>query len=163
MKRRNGQETDITQLKIDWDKLSKEADGLLQELFPICRSITGNGTRKTLEKLREIAQFDIKEIPSNTVCYDWAVPEEWNIVDAFIKDSKGNKIVDFSESNLHIVNYSVPIDKIIPFCELEEHLHYLPELPNSIPYRTSYYHRDWGFCITYEQNSHLDWLILPHQ
>ena len=136
---------------IEWDKLIVEADNLFSELFPICRSITGNGVRQTLEILNQVYSFIIKEIPSNTICYDWIVPEEWNITDAFIMNSTGTKIVDFKQSNLHVVNYSVPINKRLQFDELNKHLHYLPDIPDAIPYRTSYYNKDWGFCLSYEQ------------
>ena len=141
---------------VRWDSLITEAEGLLEELFPICRSITGDGVRKTLARLAEVAEFDIKEIPSNTVCYDWVVPPEWNITAAYVKDSSGSKIIDFAENNLHLVSYSVPIRETMTYSKLEKHLHYLPEMPNAIPYRTSYYDRDWGFCLPYEQFQRLD-------
>ena len=134
-----------------WDDYVREADDLFQQLFPICRSITGNGVRETLSKLQTVAPFDIKEIPSGTVCYDWVVPEEWNIQAGFIEDSKGCRIIDFDENNLYVVNYSVPVDKHVSFQELEQHLHYLPDLPQAIPYRTTYYNRNWGFCLSHEQ------------
>ena len=142
--------------EVPWDDLIKEAESLFTELFPICRSITGNGVRTTLARLSEVAKFEIKEIPSNTVCYDWVVPPEWNIAKAYIKDSTGKKIVDFAENNLHLVSYSVPINETMSFGELEKHLHYLPDMPNAIPYRTSYYDRDWGFCLTYDQFQRLN-------
>lgn len=142
--------------KLSYKNQQKEADELLKKLFPICRSITGDGVRKTLSILREIVEFDIKEIPSGTVCYDWVVPDEWNIRDAYIEDSSGNKVIDFQENNLHLVSYSIPIDKKMSFQELEKHLHTLPNLPNAIPYRTTYYKRDWGFCLTREQYCSLD-------
>ena len=141
---------------VPWRELVEEAEGLFSELFPICRSITGNGVRTTLAGLSEVAEFEIKEVPSNTVCHDWVVPPEWNISEAFIKDPRGNKVVDIVKNNLHIVSYSVPVQETIPFSKLEKHLHYLPEMPNAIPYRTSYYDRDWGFCLTYEQFQELD-------
>ena len=141
---------------ISWDKLQEEANELFQDLFPVCRSITGDGVRETLSRLQEIVQFDMKEIQSGTVCYDWVIPEEWNIRDAYVKDSMGNKVIDFHENNLHVVNYSVPVDKKLSFQELEDHLHYLPELPGAIPYRTAYYDRNWGFCLSYDQLTQLD-------
>ena len=142
--------------EIQWAELVEEAESLFAELFPICRSITGDGVRQTLGRLNEIVEFDIKEIPSHTVCYDWVVPEEWNISGAYIQDSEGNKVVDFAGNNLHLVSYSIPVDKTMSFNELDGHLHYLPNMPNAIPYRTSYYDREWGFCLTYDQYRQLD-------
>lgn len=136
--------------------LIREVNEYFNRLFPICRSLTGDGTRKTLDVLQEIADFEIIKIPSGTFVYDWKVPDEWNIGDAYIKDSSGNRIVDFKNSNLHVVNYSIPTNKKINFIELEKHLHYLPNLPNAIPYRTSYYNKNWGFCLTYNQFKNLD-------
>jgi len=120
---------------------------LITTLYPICRSITGDGVRETLRIMKNIIPLEIVEIPTGTKVFDWEVPREWNIRDAYIKDLKGNKIVDFKDSNLHVVNYSIPVDKIIPFSELKNHLHTLPEYPDWIPYRTSYYKETWGFCV----------------
>ena len=92
---------------------------LMEQLFPICRSITGSGVRKSLNILKGISDFKIFEIPSGTKCFDWEVPDEWNIEDAFIEDSKGNKIVDFQKNNLHVVNYSVPINETLTFTKLK--------------------------------------------
>jgi aminopeptidase-like protein len=139
-----------------WDDYVREVDDLFQQLFPICRSITGNGVRETLLRLQEMAPFEIREIPSGTVCYDWVVPEEWNIRAGFIEDSKGRRIIDFDENNLHVVNYSVPVDKQVSFQKLEQHIHYLPDLPQAIPYRTTYYNRNWGFCLSHEQYQQLN-------
>ena len=141
---------------VPWDVMEEEADKLLQRLFPICRSITGNGVRETLSILKGVSDFNIREIPSGTRCHDWTIPDEWNVRSAYIEDCSGAKIVDFADSNIHLVSYSVPIDKKMSFQELDEHLHTLPDLPNAIPYRTSYYRRDWGFCLSYEQYSRLD-------
>ncbi len=141
---------------IDMKQLTNECDSLLRKLFPICRSITGNGVRKSLSILKEIVDFEIKEIPSGTKCYDWIVPNEWNVNEAFIKDSKGRKIVDFTENNLHLVSYSVPINKKISYHELNEHVDTLPNLPDAIPYRTSYYKKYWGFCIAFDKYDKFD-------
>lgn len=133
-----------------------DAETLIKRIFPICRSITGDGVRQTLSALKEFSDFEIKEIPSGTKCYDWVVPSEWNIKDAYIEDSSGKRIIDFKNNNLHIVNYSIPQDKILSFQELEEHLHTLPQMPNAFPYRTTYYKKNWGFCISHNQFKKLD-------
>lgn len=142
--------------KYNSQNIVREIDNLFEQLFPICRSITGNGVRKSLSILKEITDFQINEIPSGTICYDWKVPNEWNINDAYVKDSSGNKIIDFQKNNLHVVNYSIPIDDIFTFEELEKHLHVLKDYPDSIPYRTTYYKEDWGFCISYEEFKKMD-------
>lgn len=121
---------------------------LIEELFPICRSITGDGMRETLRRLGCHVPLDIVEVPSGTAVFDWTVPKEWNIRDAWIKDSEGRRVVDFRESNLHVVSYSVPVHQRMTLEELRPHLHTLPEHPDWIPYRTSYYKEAWGFCLT---------------
>jgi len=115
------------------------------------RSITGEGNRESLRVLQEVIPLEIKEVPSGTSVYDWVVPEEWNIRDAWVKDESGRKLVDFSESNLHVVSYSEPVDAVLNWDELQTHLHYREDLPEAIPYRTTYYNRDWGFCVTKAQ------------
>jgi len=130
-------------------------DSYLKRLFPITRSITGNGNRKTLKILQEIIPLDIIEYPTGQKVYDWTIPKEWNIKDAWIKDSKGNKIIDFKISNLHVVSYSIPIHQKMTFEELKENLYYLENLPDAIPYRTSYYNESWGFCVSYNQYKEL--------
>jgi aminopeptidase-like protein len=140
----------------DWAALEQEADALLRRLFPLCRSITGEGVRRTLAILQEIAPFEMKEIPSGTVCYDWIVPDEWTIRDAYVADREGTRLIDFRKSNLHVVSYSEPIDRRMSFAELAPHLHTLPNLPRAIPYRTTYYKRDWGFCLSHEQLQGMD-------
>jgi aminopeptidase-like protein len=125
--------------------------GLAERLYPICRSITGNGVRETLSVLREFIPVKIHEVPSGTKVLDWEIPDEWNINDGWIKNSEGRKIVDFKELNLHVVNYSVPVDKQLDLKDLKKNLHTLPEYPEWIPYRTSYYNREWGFCIAHNQ------------
>ncbi len=134
----------------------KRIDKYLNELFPLNRSISGKENEKSLEILREIYPFEIKNIPSNTKVYDWTVPPEWNVNEAWVKDSKGNIIINFKDLNLHLVSYSIPIDKKVTYNELKEHLYYLEEKPDSIPYRTSYYKRDWGFCISFNNFLRLD-------
>ncbi|MBL7002332.1 MAG: DUF4910 domain-containing protein [Nitrosopumilus sp.] len=124
---------------------------LIKRLYPICRSITGNGVRETLKILQEKIPLEIIEVSTGTKCYDWTIPKEWNIKDAYIKDQNGNVVVSFHESNLHVVSYSVPIHQKLSFDELKKHIHYIEEKPDAIPYRTSYYDEYWGFCMTYKQ------------
>lgn len=128
---------------------------LMAELFPICRSITGNGVRETLNTIQKYIPIEIIEIPTGTKVFDWIVPREWNIRDAYILDESRRKIVDFKEDNLHVVSYSIPVDKTVSLTELQEHLYSLEEQPNAIPYITSYYKEHWGFCITHNQRSSL--------
>ena len=132
-------------------KKGKEIHDLIAKLYPICRSITGNGVRKTLEIIKEIIPIDIHEVPSGTEVYDWTVPKEWNIRDAWIKNSSGEKIVDFKKTNLQVLNYSVPIHEKRNLAELKIKLFTLKEHPSLIPYLTTYYKEDWGFCITHDQ------------
>ncbi len=124
---------------------------LIGRLFPICRSITGNGVRKTLDIISEIIPIDRYEIPTGTQVFDWDVPKEWNIREAWIKNSNGEKIVDFANSSLHILSYSAPVHKTVSLSELKEHLYTIESQPDLIPYRTSYYQENWGFCISFNQ------------
>ncbi|HEX6900880.1 MAG TPA: DUF4910 domain-containing protein [Thermoanaerobaculia bacterium] len=119
----------------------------LAGLYPICRSITGDGVRRTLAAIRERIPLEIHEVPSGTQVFDWTVPREWNIRDAWIKDPTGRKVVDFQEHNLHVLNYSVPVHEKLPLEELRKRLFTLPDKPDLIPYRTSYYKEAWGFCL----------------
>lgn len=124
---------------------------MIEELYPICRSITGNGVRETLKIIQKEIPIEINEVPSGTQVFDWIIPKEWNINDAYIKDPNGEKIVDFQESNLHVVSYSIPVDKTLTLDELKPHLHSIPEMPDTIPYLTSYYKEDWGFCLPHKK------------
>ena len=123
----------------------------IAEAFPICRSLTGDGVRRTLALIGEQIALDVHEVPSGTPVFDWTVPKEWNIRDAWIKDPSGRKVVDFRSCNLHVLNYSVPVHARMPLEKLKEHLFTLPEKPDLIPYRTSYYKESWGFCLSHHQ------------
>ena len=127
------------------------------KLFPICRSITGKGVRETLGEIKKLLPgLKFTEVPSNSKCFDWIIPKEWNIKEAYISKLSGEKIIDFRKNNLHIVSYSTPYDGKIKATELKKHLHTLPELPQAIPYVTSYYSEYWGFCLSKEQLDKLD-------
>lgn len=121
------------------------------DLYPICRSITGDGIRQTLSMIGERIPLKLCEVPTGTRVFDWIVPKEWNIRDAYIKDSGGKRVVDFQKSNLHIVNYSNPVHAPMRLAELRPHLFTIPEHPDWIPYKTSYYKDEWGFCLSDNQ------------
>ena len=128
-----------------------DIDALLERLFWLNRSLSGEGNRETLRIISEYLPIEIKEYPCGSEVFDWTVPDEWVVRDAWIKDSQGRDVVRFSDSPLHVVSYSSPVNAKLPFEELRHHLHTLPDLPNAIPYRTSYYQKDWGFCVTQSQ------------
>lgn len=125
--------------------IGKAMHQFMAELYPICRSITGEGVRETLRMIQKRAPLEIHEVPSGTQVFDWTVPMEWSIVDAYIKNQTGERVVDFKASNLHVMSYSTPVRERMKFDELRPHLFTLPDHPGRIPYRTSYYKENWGF------------------
>src|SRR5215467_868147 len=133
------------------EDIGEEIFALATKIFPICRSITGSGVRQTLREIGAHVALETHEVPTGTKVFDWTIPREWNIRDAYIKDSRGETVVDFTRSNLHVVSYSVPVRKHVSLAELSRHVHTLPEQPDLIPYRTSYYVEDWGFCMPHRQ------------
>jgi aminopeptidase-like protein len=141
---------DARSVSTDPGSIGREAYSLVKELYPICRSITGDGLRQTLEILRRFAPLEVHEVPSGTRVFDWTIPDEWNIRDAWVKDPRGRKVIDFAASNLHVVGYSTPIHEVISLQALRPHLFTLPDRPGWIPYRTSYYERAWGFCLRHD-------------
>jgi aminopeptidase-like protein len=137
--------------KLDGVAAGKEIFALAASLYPICRSVAGEGVRETLRLLGRHIPLAIREVPSGTRVFDWSVPLEWEIRDAFIKNSAGERIVDFQSSNLHVVNYSTPVHARMRLADLKEHVFTLPCQPDLVPYRTSYYAESWGFCMSHNQ------------
>ena len=137
--------------KVNTSELGPQMYQCIEELYPICRSITGEGFRRTLRLLQKHIPLTIHEVPTGTKVFDWIVPREWNIVDAYIKNAKGERVVDFKKSNLQVINYSVPVKAKMSLEELRKHIFTLPESPDWIPYRTSYYKENWGFCLSHNQ------------
>jgi aminopeptidase-like protein len=137
--------------KLIADDIGGELFAFAAGIFPICRSITGDGVRQTLREVGAHIALDIHEVPTGTAVFDWTIPREWNIRDAYIKNEQGEKVVDFGRSNLHVMSYSVPVQQRLSLGELKQHLYSLPDQPDLIPYRTSYYSENWAFCISHRQ------------
>jgi len=135
----------------DLASIGRELYAVAANMFPICRSITGNGIRQTLNIIKQHIPIQTFEVPSGTSVFDWTVPKEWNIRDAYIKIPGGPRVVDFKHNNLHVMNYSVPVRGTMPLSELTPHLFSLPDRPEWIPYRTSYFQPNWGFCLSHKQ------------
>ena len=142
---------DVFPKDLECQEVGKAMHQFMAELYPICRSITGEGVRKTLRMIQKRTPLEIHEVPSGTQVFDWTVPMEWGIVDAYIKGQTGERVVDFKASNLHVMSYSTPVRKRMKFDELRPHLFTLPDHPERIPYRTSYYKENWGFCLSHNQ------------
>jgi aminopeptidase-like protein len=140
---------------LDPDRLGAEMHAAIRELYPICRSITGEGLRRSLRLLGRIAPLALHEVPSGTPVFDWTVPREWNLRSARLTGPGGEVIADAGRLSLHVLNYSVPFRGKVPLAELQRHLHSLPEQPHLVPYRTSYYREDWGFCVAHELRARL--------
>ena len=136
-------------------ELGRSMFDFMADVFPICRSITGAGLRDTLSRIGEIVPLQLTEVPSGTQVFDWTVPREWNIADAWVADESGQRVIDFRSSNLHVINYSLPVARTLTLDELSPHLHTLPEHPTWVPYRTSYYAEDWGFCLSEDARKEL--------
>ena len=136
---------------VRFDEAGKDMHGFIAELYPICRSITGDGVRETLARIGERIPSEMEEVPTGTPVFDWTVPREWNIRDAYIESLRGARVVDFSRCNLHVVSYSTPIRRRMTLEELRDHIFTLPDHPEWIPYRTSYYDETWGFCLSQRQ------------
>lgn len=137
------------------ESAGSEAFALIERMYPICRSITGDGVRQTLQLIKDIIPIDIHEVRSGETVFDWVIPDEWNIREAWLRGPGGETIVDFAKHNLHVLNYSEPVSARLSLDELKPHLHTLPEQPSLIPYKTSYYQSTWGFCMRHDQYERL--------
>jgi aminopeptidase-like protein len=133
------------------EDVGREMYAFIGQMYPLCRSITGAGFRETLSLVSRHIPLEIHEVPTGTPVFDWTVPKEWNIRDAYVKNSDGQRVIDFRKSNLHVVSYSIPIRATLTLAELKDHLFTLPEQPDWIPYRTSYYQETWGFCLSHNE------------
>lgn len=136
--------------------LSIEIEKYFDLLWPLNRSLTGDDNRKSLQILSEISSVELLEIPSGENCFDWIVPDEYTVRDAYIETLDGTRIIDFQVHNLHLMGYSSPVDKVMDWSELKNHIYFIEDMPDAIPYKTSYYIKNWGFCITYNQYLQID-------
>jgi aminopeptidase-like protein len=136
---------------LDPKPLGERMHALIARLYPICRSITGEGVRETLRILGERLPLAVHEVASGTRVFDWQVPREWNVREAWLKGPDGNKVVDFADLNLHLLSYSVAVRRTLTLAELRPHLFSLPDRPDWVPYRTSYYQDNWGFCLPHRR------------
>ena len=128
----------------------------VKDLFPVCRSLTGPGVRETLSYIqRVVPELEVKSVPSGSQAFDWTVPPEWHIRNAWVEHESGERVIDFADHNLHVLGYSIAFDGTVSLEELQEHLYSIPEQPNAIPYVTSYYKERWGFCLTHEARQRL--------
>ncbi|MGH8594924.1 MAG: DUF4910 domain-containing protein [Gammaproteobacteria bacterium] len=132
-------------------QIGQDIYALIETLYPICRSITGDGVRNTLSVLQQQFPLNIREVASGTQVFDWVVPKEWNVRDAYIKNKRGERLVDFRRHNLHVVSYSLPVHETLPLAELKPHIYSLPRQPEWIPYKTAYYNEAWGFCMAHNE------------
>jgi aminopeptidase-like protein len=135
----------------DYVDIGETIYALAKRIFPICRSITGNGVRETIDVLRDYIDVEIHEVPTGTQVFDWTIPKEWNITRAYLKDPHGRTIIDFSNSSLHVMSYSRKVHSVMPLRELKAHIYTLPEQPDLIPYKTAYYIDEWGLCMAHRQ------------
>jgi aminopeptidase-like protein len=135
--------------KIDRQDIGEEIFALAAGIYPICRSITGNGVRETLRAIGAHIKLEVSEVPTGTPVFDWVIPREWNIREAHIRNEQGDKIVDFARNNLHVMSYSVPVRQHLSLAQLKQHIYTLPDQPDLIPYRTSYYTENWAFCMSH--------------
>ncbi|MBE0367392.1 DUF4910 domain-containing protein [Pseudoalteromonas aurantia] len=141
---------------VPFTALGLEMHQWAKELFPICRSLTGDGVRETLSYIQKfVPELEVHSVPSGSMVFDWQVPQEWKISEAYILAPDGSKIIDYKDHNLHVLNYSTAVNEIMPLKELQQHLYSLPEQPDAIPYVTSYYAPRWGFCLTQKQRDSL--------
>ena len=138
------------------EAMGQKLFALIERLYPICRSKTGNGVRETLRIVNEFAGLDVHEVPSGSAAYDWTVPKEWNVNDAWVRDSHGRRVIDFQKSNLHLLGYSVPVHRTMPLAELRRHLVSLPDRPDWIPFRDTFYREDWGFALRHKDLENLE-------
>ncbi|SDS99474.1 DUF4910 domain-containing protein [Bradyrhizobium canariense] len=139
--------SDISYENLIAEKIGEEIFDFAAEIYPICRSITGRGVRETLRAINAHINLEVHEVPTGTAVFDWVIPREWNIRDAYVKNERGEKVLDFARSNLHVMSYSVPVRQRISLTELKQHIYTLPDQPDLIPYRTSYYAEKWAFCM----------------